>query len=64
MNRMEMKFLFSLDFRLNVTVESYISYCSKLEREERGRDRYPVLLPTMLESRQPPPRRLVSTVGR
>ncbi|CAN0914274.1 CYCP3-1 [Linum grandiflorum] len=71
MNRMEMKFLFSLDFRLNVTVESYISYCSQLEREGRGRDRdhYPAMVPTRLESRvlsQPPPlpRRLISTVAR
>uniref|UniRef100_F6I4T9 Uncharacterized protein n=1 Tax=Vitis vinifera TaxID=29760 RepID=F6I4T9_VITVI len=32
-NRLEMKFLFSLDFRLQVTVETFRSYCSQLEGE-------------------------------
>ncbi|KAF3454464.1 hypothetical protein FNV43_RR04911 [Rhamnella rubrinervis] len=33
MNKLEMEFLFSLDFRLNVTVELYAKYCRQLERE-------------------------------
>ncbi|XVF31322.1 hypothetical protein REPUB_Repub16aG0135700 [Reevesia pubescens] len=33
MNRLEMKFLFSLDFRLHVTTEVFKNYCSKMERE-------------------------------
>ncbi|KAJ9180225.1 hypothetical protein P3X46_008497 [Hevea brasiliensis] len=36
MNRMEMKFLFNLDFRLQVTVEGFRNYCVKLEREGGG----------------------------
>ncbi|XP_010277841.1 PREDICTED: cyclin-P3-1-like [Nelumbo nucifera] len=33
MNRMEMKFLFSLEFRLHVTTETFKSYCLQLEKE-------------------------------
>ncbi|KAM7253808.1 hypothetical protein ACFE04_031490 [Oxalis oulophora] len=33
LNRMEMKFLFSLDFRLQVSVETFRSYCFELEKE-------------------------------
>ncbi|KDP23522.1 hypothetical protein JCGZ_23355 [Jatropha curcas] len=36
MNRMEMKLLFNLDFRLQVTVEGFKNYCLKLEREGGG----------------------------
>ncbi|EEF49826.1 cyclin-P3-1 [Ricinus communis] len=36
MNRMETKLLFNLDFRLQVTVEAFRSYCLKLERECGG----------------------------
>ncbi|XWS58206.1 hypothetical protein CRYUN_Cryun08bG0014700 [Craigia yunnanensis] len=32
MNGLEMKFLFSLDFRLHVTTEVFNKYCSKIER--------------------------------
>ncbi|XVF57433.1 hypothetical protein PTKIN_Ptkin06aG0204900 [Pterospermum kingtungense] len=32
-NRLEMKFLFCLDFRLHVTTEVFAKYCSKIERE-------------------------------
>ncbi|GAV57778.1 Cyclin domain-containing protein [Cephalotus follicularis] len=38
LNRMEVKFLFSLDFRLHVSVETFKRYCYQLERES------PVLL--------------------
>ncbi|XVF06105.1 hypothetical protein REPUB_Repub06bG0019400 [Reevesia pubescens] len=33
MNGLEMKFLFSLDFRLHVTTDVFNKYCSKIERE-------------------------------
>ena len=33
MNGLEMKFLFSLDFRLHVTTEVFNKYCSKIKRE-------------------------------
>ncbi|KAK6940822.1 Cyclin PHO80-like [Dillenia turbinata] len=33
LNRLEMKFLFSLDFRLYVSVETFRRYCSMLEKE-------------------------------
>ncbi|XVF41939.1 hypothetical protein PTKIN_Ptkin01aG0321000 [Pterospermum kingtungense] len=33
MNGLEMKLLFSLDFRLHVTTEVFKTYCSKIERE-------------------------------
>lgn len=33
MNRLELEFLFTLGFRLHVTVEMFDSYCSHLERE-------------------------------
>ncbi|XP_022719772.1 cyclin-P3-1-like [Durio zibethinus] len=33
MNGLEMKFLFSLDFRLHVTTEVFNKYCLKMERE-------------------------------
>lgn len=33
MNRMEMKFLFNLDFRLHVTAEVFMNCCLKLENE-------------------------------
>ncbi|KAG2697120.1 hypothetical protein I3760_07G091000 [Carya illinoinensis] len=33
LNRLEMKFLFSIDFRLQVTSETFGRYCSLLERE-------------------------------
>lgn len=33
MNRLELKFLFSLDFRLTVNVRSFGSYCLQLEKE-------------------------------
>ncbi|KAL6318630.1 hypothetical protein AAG906_000708 [Vitis piasezkii] len=36
LNRLEMKFLFSLDFRLQVTVETFRSYCSQLEGKPTG----------------------------
>nr|DAD19479.1 TPA_asm: hypothetical protein HUJ06_020942 [Nelumbo nucifera] len=36
MNRLEMKFLFTLDFRLHVTVETFKSYCLLLEKEAAG----------------------------
>ncbi|KAL1802311.1 hypothetical protein ACET3Z_030958 [Daucus carota] len=34
MNRMEMKFLVSIDFRLHVTLETFNRYCSQLEIEQ------------------------------
>ncbi|KAL5796724.1 hypothetical protein ACOSQ2_001544 [Xanthoceras sorbifolium] len=33
LNRMEMKFLFSLDFRLQVNVQTFQSFCLQLEKE-------------------------------
>ncbi|KAK0583045.1 hypothetical protein LWI29_032826 [Acer saccharum] len=33
LNRMEMKFLFSLDFRLQVNVQTFQSFCFQLEKE-------------------------------
>ncbi|XP_057963702.1 cyclin-U3-1 isoform X2 [Malania oleifera] len=33
LNRLEMKFLFSLDFRLQVSVETFGKYCSQIEKE-------------------------------
>ncbi|XP_065854059.1 cyclin-P3-1 [Euphorbia lathyris] len=36
MNRMEMKFLFKLDFRLQVTLEDFRNSCFNLERETIG----------------------------
>lgn len=33
LNRLEMKFLFSIDFRLQVPLETFGRYCSLLERE-------------------------------
>lgn len=33
MNRLEMKFLFSLDFKLQVSVKTFQSYCSQLQME-------------------------------
>ncbi|XVE62993.1 hypothetical protein DITRI_Ditri06bG0164200 [Diplodiscus trichospermus] len=35
MNRLEMNFLFSLDFRLHVTTEAFNKYCSKVEKESQ-----------------------------
>ncbi|KAI3929068.1 hypothetical protein MKX01_011655 [Papaver californicum] len=32
-NRLEMKFLFSLDFRLQVTIGTFERYCVKLDKE-------------------------------
>lgn len=32
-NRLEMKFLFGLDFRLNVSIQTFGIYCSQLEKE-------------------------------
>ncbi|KAH9611486.1 hypothetical protein KSS87_010183 [Heliosperma pusillum] len=36
MNRLEMKLLFSLDFRLQVDVETFRNYCLQLEKEAGG----------------------------
>lgn len=36
LNRLEMKFLFGLDFRLQVTVETFERYCSELGKESVG----------------------------
>lgn len=36
MNKLEMKFLFSLDFRLHVSVQTFGKYCSILKREAKG----------------------------
>lgn len=33
LNKLEMKFLFTIDFRLQVSVETFRRYCSKLEKE-------------------------------
>ncbi|KAL4312672.1 hypothetical protein GQ457_01G053200 [Hibiscus cannabinus] len=35
LNRLEMSFLFSLDFRLKVTVNTFQRYCSQLQKEYR-----------------------------
>ncbi|KAG6402972.1 hypothetical protein SASPL_135187 [Salvia splendens] len=35
-NKLEMKFLFSLDFRLHVNVQTFGKYCSILKREAKG----------------------------
>ncbi|KAF8394423.1 hypothetical protein HHK36_020631 [Tetracentron sinense] len=43
MNRLEMKFLFSLDFRLQVTVGTFERYCLQLEKEAVGG--YPIERP-------------------
>ncbi|CAI0551337.1 unnamed protein product [Linum tenue] len=45
LNKMELEFLFHLDFRLNVTVECYRSYCCRLEREKSGRRYYKIEQP-------------------
>ncbi|KAK3018334.1 hypothetical protein RJ639_004746 [Escallonia herrerae] len=36
LNRLEMRFLFGLDFRLNVSVQTFGKYCSLLEKENSG----------------------------
>ncbi|PON84190.1 Cyclin [Trema orientale] len=36
LNRLEMKFLFTIDFRLQVSVETFRKYCSQLEKEASG----------------------------
>ncbi|GAB4829601.1 hypothetical protein Ancab_019269 [Ancistrocladus abbreviatus] len=36
MNKLEMKFLFSIDFRLRVSVKTFQRYCSELEKEAGG----------------------------
>lgn len=36
MNKLEMKFLFSIDFRLRVNVETFKKYCLQLEKEASG----------------------------
>ncbi|WOK93581.1 hypothetical protein Cni_G02281 [Canna indica] len=36
MNRLEINFLFSLDFRLQVTVGTFQTYCLQLEKEAKG----------------------------
>lgn len=33
LNRLEMKFLFTIDFRLQVSVETFGRYCSQLDKE-------------------------------
>lgn len=33
LNRLEMKFLFGLDFRLHVSLRTFGKYCSELEKE-------------------------------
>jgi hypothetical protein len=33
LNRLEMKFLFSIDFRLQVNVDMFGKYCSQLDKE-------------------------------
>lgn len=38
MNRLEMKFLFSVDFRLHVTAEDFLKYSLQLQKE--GLERY------------------------
>ena len=32
-NKLEMRFLFALDFRLNVSLQTFGTYCSQLEKE-------------------------------
>ncbi|KAK0602515.1 hypothetical protein LWI29_034246 [Acer saccharum] len=39
LNRLEMKFLFTLDFKLHVTTEDFRKYCSQLETEAAGERR-------------------------
>ncbi|CAN6558488.1 unnamed protein product [Malus baccata var. baccata] len=36
LNRLEMKFLFTIDFRLQVNLETFTKYCSQLEKEAAG----------------------------
>ncbi|GAB2228030.1 hypothetical protein Droror1_Dr00009859 [Drosera rotundifolia] len=36
MNRLELKFLFSIDFKLRVTAETFKWYCLRLEKEARA----------------------------
>ncbi|RRT80203.1 hypothetical protein B296_00017607 [Ensete ventricosum] len=36
MNRLEINFLFSVDFRLQVTVGTFETYCLRLEKENKG----------------------------
>ncbi|KAH0978410.1 hypothetical protein GBA52_028129 [Prunus armeniaca] len=36
LNRLEMKFLFTIDFRLQVSIETFKRYCSQLEKEAAG----------------------------
>lgn len=36
LNRLEMKFLFAIDFRLKVNVDTFKKYCSQLEKEAAG----------------------------
>lgn len=36
LNRLEMKFLFTIDFRLKVNVDTFKKYCSQLEKEAAG----------------------------
>ncbi|KAF9669969.1 hypothetical protein SADUNF_Sadunf13G0019800 [Salix dunnii] len=55
MNRMEMKFLFSLDFRLHVTAEAFMNCCLKLENEggkHQNGDADPRLWPRRRPARQ------------
>lgn len=33
LNRLEMKFLFSIDFKLKVSIDTFKKYCSQLEKE-------------------------------
>ncbi|OVA05486.1 Cyclin PHO80-like [Macleaya cordata] len=53
-NRLEMKFLFSLDFRLQVTVGTFERYCLQLEKEASGRCQIerPIQFCGLKESRQ------------
>ncbi|PIN14577.1 Cyclin [Handroanthus impetiginosus] len=37
LNKLEMKFLFGVDFRLHVTVQTFKKYCSMLKNETTGR---------------------------
>ncbi|KAM2616303.1 hypothetical protein TB2_030720 [Malus domestica] len=36
LNRLEIKFLFTIDFRLQVTIEIFNKYCSQLDKEATG----------------------------
>lgn len=36
LNKLEMKFLFSLDFRLHVTVQKFGKYCAIFKKEANG----------------------------